>query len=182
VTRTSIAAVVSVAAFMQFTPPVHAAEEGPGATAFLLSPDSRVRGLDSTSRRLLETGAACSPTFARVLQDLQASDLIVGVETRPMPKKVRGELRLVAASAAVRYVRVGLQVPNAERDLVAVLGHELHHATEVAAAPEVRDARTQRAHYLRIGYEPQGRGFYETDAALEAGRVVAREIAGCGTR
>jgi hypothetical protein len=64
-------------------------------------------------------------------------------------------------------------------ELVSVLGHELQHAVEIAAAPEVRDLATQRNFYLRTGYETRGGGYFESEAALEAGRRVAAEFAGC---
>jgi predicted DNA-binding transcriptional regulator YafY len=57
-----------------------------------------------------------------------------------------------------------------------VLGHELQHAMEIAAAPDVRDTVTLRALYLRIGYERTNGGYYETDAALEVGRQVSAEV------
>ena len=155
-------------------------QEPPATASPLLAP--RVRGLDSVSRHLLESGPACSPTIARMLLALEASDLIVSIETRLLPKTLLGELRVLTASATVRHVRIRLRVPNAERTLLAVLGHELHHATEVAADREMRNARTQRARYLAIGYEGFGGGRFETDAAREAGRIVAREVAGCSAR
>lgn len=153
----------------------------PATAASAPSPTSRVRGLDGASRRLLQTGAACSPTIARMLAALEASDLIVGIETRPL-ETMRGQLRVVAASAGVRYVRIRLRVPDSTRELVSVLGHELRHAVEVASTAEVRDNRTLAAHYLRIGYESTRRGFYETDSALETGRAVAKEVAACRGR
>ena len=74
-------------------------------------------------------------------------------------------------------MRVRIRIPGARFNLISALGHELQHALEIAAAPDVRDTVTLRTHYLRIGYERMGRGYYETDAALEAGRRVSAELA-----
>jgi len=179
VTSALVAGVLTVAALTGRLPPASVGREVKSATALAASPDSRVRGFDEISRDVLRAGVACSPTVARMVVDLQASDLIVGVEAAPLEKTIRGELRLVATSGRTRYVRIRLRIPTTGRQLVSVLGHELQHAMEVAGAPEVRDAATQRAYYLRVGYERLGGGRFETDAALEVGRRVEREVGGC---
>ncbi len=141
---------------------------------------SRVRALDRDARWLLETAVACSPTIARSIVALQQTDLIVGVETRRLPRKILGELRFVSATPGARYLRIAIKTPNAARKLMSVLGHELQHALEVAAAPEVQDAGAARSLYRRIGYEEKWGASFETAAALEAGRRVAAEVAAAG--
>lgn len=153
------------------------AQSSDGSTTFLLSPASRVRCLDRGARKLLEAALAQSPTIARMVTDLQLSDLIVGIETEVLNKRwLKGDARVTSASPAGRHVRIRVGIPNNESSLIAVLGHELQHAMEIAAAPDVRDAATQRAHYLRIGFEPVGRGYHDTKAAIETGRQVASEV------
>jgi hypothetical protein len=147
-----------------------------------LSPGSHVRPLDPAARRVLESGLACSPTLAELVSALEESDLIVGVETRPNQTKYKGEFRIVAATPAARYARIGISIPNAPAALVGVLGHELQHATEVAGAAAVRDASTQRAFYSAVGYETRGGGFFETEAAQQVGRRVQQEAEGCRAR
>ena len=154
------------------------AQDPPYPATFVLSSASRVRCLDREARRLMEVAIAASPTIARQVTDLQSTDLIVGIETHFFQKKsLKGETRIIAATPDVRHVRIRIGIPGAQPDLVSVLGHELRHALEIAAASDVRDTASQRAHYLRIGYDPLGRGYYETDAALEAGRRVSAELA-----
>jgi hypothetical protein len=169
-----VLAVVPVAAGEPAT-----AASGRGAVEPRQAPvDSRVRGLDPTSRKVLAAAVACSPTVASMVAGLEASDLLVGVELARLEGNRVGETRLVTATPDVRYVRVRLR-PNGAQGLAEVLGHELRHATEIAAAREVRDADSQRSYYLRVGYERTGGGRYETDAALVTGRLVAREVASC---
>ena len=100
----------------------------------------------------------------------------------PFRTKVAGELRILPAAGGVRHVQIRLQTPNSMENLLWILGHELHHAMEVAAAPEVRDQATQRAFFVRVGWERDGGGRFETEAAVEAGRLVAREVGGCRAR
>jgi hypothetical protein len=140
------------------------------------SPASRGRGLDREARRVLEQAAAASSTVARLVTELERSDLIVGIQLCPLPRKLSGEMRTVTATPEVRHVRIRVNSPNAVPALIAVLGHELRHATELAAAPEVRDTDAQARLFRRIGYERYSGGYFETEAALEVGRMVAAEI------
>jgi hypothetical protein len=153
------------------------AQGPPDPAAFALAPASRVRCLDREACRLLAAGITASPTIAREVADLQVTDLIVGVETSAVLMKIRGEARMLAATPGARHVRIRIRIPGAWPELLSVLGHELQHALEIAAAPDVRDTATFRAHYLRIGYERMHGGYYETEAAIEAGRRVAAELA-----
>lgn len=60
--------------------------------------------------------------------------------------------------------------------LISLIGHELQHAAEVAAASEVVDDATLTALYRRIG-DPSSHG-WDTIAARAMGSVVADELAG----
>ncbi len=160
--------------------PCECAQPAPDTIALALSHDSHVRALDPDARRLLETAVACSPTIARWIVALQQTDLIVGVETHRLPRKILGELRFVSATPGARYLRIAVKTPNTARKLMSVLGHELQHALELAAAPEVQDAVAARSLYRRIGYQEKWGPCFETEAALEAGRRVAAEVAAAG--
>jgi hypothetical protein len=163
-------------------PPRAAGDQQPGPSESVLVSHSHVRAFDKVALHVFQAAVACSPTVARMVSELQASDLIVGIEAHPFRTKVAGELRILAASGGARHVRIRLQTPNSMEDLLWILGHELHHAMEVAGAPEVRDQATQRAFFVRVGWERDGGGRFETEAAVEAGRVVAREVARCRPR
>lgn len=168
----SVALILVVAA----VPARVAAEDGPKAAAVLAN-NSRVRGVDSESRRLLESAVASSPTVARMVAELQSSDLIVYVEIDGFLAPVRGEMLLLRSTLGVRPVRIKIRASPFPSEMISLLGHELQHALEVAAAPEVRDAATQTSLYQRIGWETAKTGYFETTAAIEAGRRVAAEVA-----
>jgi hypothetical protein len=140
------------------------------------SPNARVRGLDPSARTILRRAIEASPTIVRMLGDLESSDLVVGIETAHLPRFLNGEVRVVAATPSVRYLRVRLNVPRGDDDLVAVLGHELRHALEIAGMKDVRDASTLVDAYRRVGAKGRGDGYYETEAALETGRTVAKDL------
>jgi hypothetical protein len=155
---------------------VAASAHGAASGQPAVNTDAHVRGLDREAARILEIAISRSPTVARMAQALESSDLIVWVETHPLQKRTLGELRVVSAVGPVRHVRISLRTPAALVDLVSTLGHELHHATEVAGAPQVRDLASQVAFYRQAGYEGTAGGYFETDAAREVGRKVAREL------
>ena len=76
-----------------------------------------------------------------------------------------------------RYVRIQLALRGAPEDSIAILGHELRHAVEVADAVEVSDTDALERLYQRIGIRG-GPQVYDTTAAQETGRIVRRELAG----
>jgi hypothetical protein len=75
----------------------------------------------------------------------------------------------------VRLKRVGTR-----EQLIALIGHELQHAVEIADAPSVVDSRSLRMEYQRIGYLTRRfrgpRLSFDTRAANDIGHRVLREI------
>lgn len=138
---------------------------------------AHVRGADATARRLLATVVQESETARALVAYLQRTDLIVIVETGLLPHDVNGVAQVVAATPTFRYVRIRLRLPNSAEALLEVLGHELYHAFEISGMPEVRDDASLGAAYRRVGWAATRAGFFETRGALEAGRLVSREVA-----
>jgi hypothetical protein len=135
-----------------------------------------VRGENAGAREILEKARARSPTVARLVAELQETDVIVFVVAGWLAGRAECIADLIATTRTVRYVRVVLRLPNAERRLMAVLGHELQHAVEIARMPAVRDARSLAAAYLRIGVPMARNTDFETQAAVKTGQQVAREV------
>jgi len=136
----------------------------------------RVRASDSLAAQVLQQAAAESATVARLIAQLERSDLVVNIVTGRVAGPFNGHTRVAASTPAVRYVRVTLRIPAAMPRLMATLGHELCHAVEIAGMPEVRSDTQLASAYTRIGWSPSGDGFFETDAAVETGRQVAGEL------
>jgi hypothetical protein len=122
---------------------------------------------------LLEDGPAQSPTVARLLEAVGRSDLIVYVATGFL--LVPGRLDFACAKQGVRYLRITVNVPDLEPNLIAAFAHELQHAVEIAAAPEVTDAASLARHYRERGQCIAG-DEYCTKAAQQTTHTVLCEI------
>jgi hypothetical protein len=135
------------------------AQSVPGAAAV-----GRLRPADTKAAALLEAGIARSDTFRSLVKALEGSDLVIHVETGVLA--LPGQVQFVAATPGARYLRVSLRIPGLEDELLPWLAHELWHATEMAAAPEVRSQEALRAFYDKVG------------GSLRAGSNVIVETAG----
>ncbi|MCK7461391.1 MAG: hypothetical protein MZU84_04645 [Sphingobacterium sp.] len=141
------------------------------------APSSRVRPLGAVARVLLEDGPAQSPTVARLLEAVGQSDLIVCVATGFL--HVPGRLDFACAKQGVEYLRITVNVPELEPNLIAAFAHELQHAVEIAAAPEVTDAASLARHYRERGQCIYG-DEYCTREAQRVSKAVLCEIGRCG--
>lgn len=137
-----------------------------------------IRALDSGINALLERGLARSPTFRRLYELLGESDLIVHLERGAQPWLGAGFNQFVAEVAERRFLRITLNVAQIDDDAVALLGHELQHAVELASEPDVADLAAYERLYRRIGYRSCTRELrcFDTAAAVAAGRAVRMEL------
>ncbi len=146
-------------------------------SAALDSPTRHIRTTDAYVRAMLKEGFYKSPTFARLVSRLERSDLIVYVElVQELPDGIEGRMLMLPRAHDTRYVRIQIGRLASMNDLIALLGHELQHATELADAPDVIDMNRFEALYSRIGLNT-GWHQYETAAAQETTRRVRRELA-----
>ena len=119
-----------------------------------------------------------SPALQAIVQQIEASDVIVHVTCEQLNSSIlQGRTMWVAATAGVRYLRVQVECMISRPDLVAILGHELQHVAEIAAARDVVDGRSFARLYDTIGYSTcHFRGQFETDRAIRAGERVRQEF------
>jgi hypothetical protein len=141
-----------------------------------MDPMTRLRPTQAFASRVVEDGLRKSPTFRRLVSRLQRSDVIVYVAVKPdMRPSLGGSLRYLGNSATDRFVFVSLNGQNSRHMLVALLGHELQHAVEVADAPDVRDEAALSDLYRRIGVR-RGMDAWDSVAAQQVGQVVRSEV------
>lgn len=142
------------------------------------SPYRRVRQMDLVLDALVHSLADSSPTLRASIDALERSDLIVHVVRRRQPAGIIGSTVFVVAAGGVRYLRIAISPDVVGAAAVSLLGHELHHAVEIAADPSVIDAASLSALYERIGEHcgSTWRKAYDSPAARDAGRDVALEL------
>ena len=144
--------------------------------AALESPFRHVRTQDRSVHYLLKRGFTHSATFALLMTRLEYSDVIVYIEEVPrLPAGLEGRMMILPTAHGQRYVRIQIAMRGASEDSIALLGHELQHATEVAAATGVNGEADLDALYQRIGTRG-GAHMYDTSAAREIARIVRREL------
>jgi len=140
------------------------------------SPLRHVRTESSTLRSYLRTGFEQSPTFASLLDRLERADVIVYVEDVPrLPGALEGRLIMPPPAHGVRYLRIQVARRGSSADTIALIGHELRHAVEVADASTVVDNQGLAALYRRIGVD-HGNNLFDTAEAQEVGRRVLKEL------
>jgi len=146
-------------------------------SAVLESSKRHVRTTDKTIRQLLKNGYRHSVTFATLLRRLEHSDVIVYIEDMPrLPGALEGRLLILPQAHNFRYVRIQLALHGTPNEQIAVLGHELQHAVEVAENPDVGDEAALAILYKRIGID-QGHNWYDTLEAQDTGKRVLKELA-----
>ena len=149
------------------------------------SPRQHVRAVDSRIVSLIDIGLAKSATFERLVAELDGSDVIVYIEPKQTRQALGGYLsHHIITSGSFRYLRIAIDVQGSQRRLVALLGHELQHAAEVAQMPDVRDSeQLERAFGGRsVAFGCGSSACYETAAAKEVERAIDAELGSRNTR
>jgi hypothetical protein len=150
------------------------------ATTTVPADTGHLRTDDAFVRATIAAGTAGSPLFRDLVAQINQSNVIVYVSTDcSMPAFLFGKTSFMSAGGGMRYVLIGIACAKTDRERIAILGHELRHAIEIADAPSVVDQDSLAAEYRRIGFMSDGfrpgAGF-DTTAAIETGRRVWIEL------
>jgi hypothetical protein len=139
-----------------------------------------IRTTDQRLLRLVRDGARTSETFRRLVDRLNRSDVVVYLDCAGTAAP-EGRLTFVSAVGGYRYVHVRMARLPSKEIQIALIGHELQHAVEIADAPDVVDTPSLAREYQRIGFlSPRltpGTSF-DSDAAVDAGNRILRELSG----
>jgi hypothetical protein len=142
---------------------------------------SHVRAVSDRARDTLADALVRSATVERLVNALNASDVIVFIDTRLDPAIPTAETMLMTSTGSVRYVHVILnpKLPIDER--VEYLGHELQHAMEIAGDRTAVDSASVRRLFASIGRELPAPGVreksFETDGARLVSLAVRKDLA-----
>ena len=151
------------------------------ATRVFGSEAAGVRSTNTVVTALIQEGSARSSSFQRLLDRVSETHGIVYVE---FGHCAFGHLNgcllpFVVPTTGGRYLRIVVTPDKTRVDhdgLIALLAHELQHALEVLAHPEVVDLDSMLAMYARIGRPLSGRSGYETSEAHTVQDNVASEL------
>jgi hypothetical protein len=135
----------------------------------------RVRGGSPVLAEAIDLLSERSPTFQKLVTTINGTDGIVYVNQGTCRYRVPACL-LLAVTRAGRYRVLHIVVDGRKtgNTLLVAIGHELQHAIELLGEPGVVDGATALLFYERIA--PTYRDFYETQAAIETGSAIARQL------
>ena len=137
----------------------------------------RVRPVDTRIADALSRGRRHSATLAALLDVLERSDLIVHLDTRWFEsRRVVGETRFIGRAAGQRYVRISIDARVSDDRAIAVLGHELQHAREIAQTRWVIDEAGLAELYGLIGHRAGGGGGRTLRVDTQAGPDIERQV------
>ena len=145
-------------------------------------PMQRVRTDSRYLRLVIASGIERAPTFRRIMDRLDQSDVIAEVQCGNFTGSQQvGRTVLLAALPTVRYVLVEIACPMTSVPALHLVAHELRHVLEIADATWVVDGPTLAQLYLDIGFPTHGPttesyGQFETADALDAGDRVHHEL------
>jgi len=138
---------------------------------------THVRPTGSPAACTLERGQALSPTLRGLLGQLEESDLVVYIEERPRRAgRPDAWIEFIGAATGTRYARIIINMSLGPAQQLALLGHELQHALEIVARPEIRDRGSFLRYYEQFGTAVHRRSF-DSAAALKTGEGIRQELA-----
>ena len=144
------------------------------------SPERHVRTTEPEIQALIDKATERSATFRSLIAALNDSDVIVYVETSvTRAARLRGYIvHRIVAQGNHRYVRLRVNPNGAEEQRIGVIAHELHHALEIARAPNVGRSETVEELFAAIGFTFGTRcaDCYETTEAMNVERTVREEL------
>jgi hypothetical protein len=137
----------------------------------------RIRSIETAVAEVIGRGYAVSSTFRELMNRIERSDVIVHVLWQQSGTSRRGAMHFVTRAGGNRYIRITMYGRMLMDEAVALLGHELQHAREIADSAWVTDESTLRALYRTIGHPscPERRCF-DTHEASAAGHRVLSEM------
>ena len=147
-----------------------------------------VRSTDARILQRVRDGCRQSATFRTLVDQIDKTNTIVYVE-RGICGFGHFKACLphwIAVAGNTRFLRIIVEGGGEGAQELALVGHELQHALEIARASNIQSADDITELFGRIGRSPHCPAAtpdcYETSAALAAGDAVLREILSSGHR
>jgi hypothetical protein len=154
-----------------------------GASRVTAQTIEHVRTASPSLRGLIDDGLARSETLRALVDRLDASDVVVYISCGAIRSDTAlgfgGRLQFVSYASGVRYAQAQLNCGLLRDRQIALLGHELRHAVEIADTREIVDVPSFGRYFASHGYEVSEdtrHRTYETDAAQLTQGFVRRDL------
>ena len=141
--------------------------------------DPHIRSSDAELLDAMASGARVSPTLRRLIDQLESSDVVVYLMFDRSPSShTAGHVSLITSVAGRRYLRISIDRRNIGCQRIAILGHELQHAVEIADEAWVTDQEGIASLYRGIGFTsgPHQVDCFDSRLAIATGRIIQREV------
>lgn len=133
------------------------------------------RTLDPEAAATLALAIERSPLVRALVAEIESSNVVVHIQfSWELPGGIGGTTRFVTSRGGYRYVRISLSNRLHGHDRVAILGHELEHAAEIARS-DANDRDGIRRFWEATGYRIADL-FFETRSAQRAERTIRQEL------
>jgi len=165
------ARVTLVAAAVALTMAASADARGTAAT------DPHLRPAEPAAATLVAAALEQSATIRDLAAQLAGTDVVAYVRTSPRRDGERdASIHLVGRSRHQRFlvIRIDEALPRARQ--IALIGHELQHALDVAPTSWVTDHLRMQQYLELTGMRSLAEKGFETLSAMQAERRVAKEL------
>src|SRR6185503_2699984 len=96
------------------------------------------RPVDPTALETLDLALERSAVVRTLIEALERSNVVVHIQSSgDLPIGLRGATRFVVSRGGYRYLRITIRAQLPRELRVAILAHELQHASEIAGSPEI---------------------------------------------
>ena len=135
------------------------------------------RPVDAWADAVFRLARQRSALVRAMVSELDGSNVIVHIESsRLLPFGIGGVTRFVTSQGGYRYIRITLSVWLTPSNRVAILGHELQHAIELAHADATDIAALRRLFTSEGAYAVRTDDYFETREAVRVEKRIRREL------
>lgn len=143
----------------------------------IAAPTSRLRPASGFEAGVIAEGVCRSPTVRAMVTTIQVSNVIVYIAMRRFHNhQLAGGLEFIGATTTDRILGIVIGFPLDRIARIAMLGHELQHAVEVARRPEITSRTSFNTFYATHAKPGAAEWTYETDEAYRTELQVRAEV------
>ncbi len=138
-----------------------------------------LRPADRTDAVLVNESLARSATIRDLVAQLDGTDVVTYVSVAPCAEFERdSSIHFVGRSPFQRFMVIKVCDALPVDRQIALVGHELQHALDMAPTAWITDSLRMRQYFSLIGWKDSGpKPGFETTTALRTERQVGREVA-----